>query len=339
MTRVLLTGVAGFIGAHTLQHILEATDWTVVGVDSWRHKGTPERIEQVLSKNPAWRTRLQIVTHDLSAPFTGMTRKLIGPCDYILNVASDSHVDRSIAEPAQFVENNVGIALTTLEFARENPCRAFVQISTDEVYGPATDGETHREWSPIIPSNPYSASKAAQEAIAISYWRTYGIPLIITNTMNNFGEMQDPEKFMAKILRCLMSGDPVPVHGRRFDDGRVDFGSRCYLHARNHADALLFLLRKGAPSPYSGRSDDKPDRYNIVGEELSNLAVAELIAGMVEVPLKYDVVDFHSTRPGHDRRYALDGSKIAALGWRAPVNLQDSLRHYIRWTLDHPVWL
>ena len=334
MKRVLLTGVAGFIGAHMLQHFLEKTDWEVVGVASWKHKGTPERVEQVLSKNKEWHKRLTTITHDLQSPFTDMTKKRIGAIDYIVNVASESHVDRSITDPVPFVQNNVNLVLTMLELAREIRPEKFIQISTDEVYGVASEGVRHPEWSPIVPSNPYSASKAAQEAIAISYWRTYGVPVVITNTMNNFGEMQDPEKYIAMLIRKIEIGDTIQVHG-----SKGNIGSRFYLHARNHADAVLFILNNVTPTQYLDSVDLVPDRFNIVGEhELDNLTLAKFVAELMNRELKYELVDFHKTRAGHDRRYALDGSKIAALGWKAPYSLAKSLDSTIVWTRAHPMW-
>jgi dTDP-glucose 4,6-dehydratase len=334
MAKVLLTGVAGFIGSHILEHILETTDWKVVGVASWQHKGTPERVEEVLAGNSTWRDRVTIITHDLNAPFTEYTKSRIGRIDYIINAASESHVDRSISDPVPFIQNNVNLVLNMLEFAREVEPKVFLQVSTDEVYGVAPEGVDHPEWDVILPSNPYSASKAAQEAICISYWRTYGVPLVITNTMNNFGEMQASEKYIAKIIRCIGRGERVPVHGR---PGNI--GSRYYLHARNHADAILFIVKNLIPKQYS-EHELYPDRYNVVGDiELNNLEVVETISEIMGKPVDYELVDFHSTRPGHDSRYALDGTKLKELGWTPPVSFRDSMERYISWTLNHPIWL
>lgn len=334
MKKVLLTGAAGFIGSHLLQHLLEKTDWNIVCICSWKHKGTPERVEQVLSKNPEWKNRVDIITHDLVSPIPERTKTRIGKCDIIFNVAAESHVERSITDPVPFIQNNVNLVLNMLEFAREYTPDVFMQISTDEVYGVAPIGTNHVEWSPIVPSNPYSASKACQEAIAISYWRTYGIPVVITNTMNNFGEMQDSEKYMAMVIKHLANNEVIPVHG-----SKESIGSRYYLHARNHADALLFLSQK-TPTQYHAGADIRPDRYNVVGdEELNNLEVAELVSGIMGKELKYELIDFHSTRPGHDFRYALDGSKLKELGWVAPMDMKASLKTYIDWTLAHPFWL
>ena len=335
MTRVLLTGIAGFAGSHVLEHLLLNTNWEIIGIASWKHKGTPERVEEVLRGNPQWKKRVHIITHDLESPVTHRTVQRIGHIDYILNLAADSHVDRSITDPVPFVVNNVHVALNMLEFARIAKPKMFLQFSTDEVYGVAPRGVNHKEWSSIVPSNPYSASKACQEAIAVSYWRTYGVPLVITNTMNLFGEMQDAEKYMAKIIRFVKEGKRVPVHGKR---GRI--GSRFYLHARNMADAVLYIMKNVKPTMYKDGKHLVPDRFNIVGDiELDNLQVAELISQFVGRKLKYELTDYHATRPGHDRRYALDGKKLKKHGWKAPLNFKNSLERYVKWTLNHPLWL
>jgi dTDP-glucose 4,6-dehydratase len=335
MKKVLLTGIGGFAGSHVFRHILATTDWQIVGIASWKHKGTPERVESALAGHPEWKDRVEIITHDLVSPLPERTKKRIGRCDYILNLAAESHVERSITDPVPFVKNNVDLALNMLEFAREYPPEVFVQFSTDEVYGVAPEGVNHAEWSTIIPSNPYSASKAAQEAIAISYWRTYGVPVIITNTMNLFGEMQDPEKYLALAIRLISQGKPITVHGT---PERI--GSRYYLHARNMADALLYILNNLPPTPYSEDKDLKPDRYNIVGDiELNNLEVVKQIADVLGKELKYEFTDFHATRPGHDRRYALDGTKLKEAGWKAPLDFKTSLKRYVEWTLNHDLWL
>lgn len=332
--KVLVTGIAGFAGSHILEHILTNTDWDIVGIASWKHKGTPERIEEVLKGNPMWKERVTIITHDLESPIPPMTMKRIGQCDYIINAAAESHVDRSITNPVPFVLNNVNVALNVLEFARVFKPKAFIQISTDEVYGAANEGVNHKEWSAIIPSNPYSSSKACQEAIAISYWRTYNVPVIITNTMNMFGEMQDSEKYTAMLIKRIENDEMVTVHGR---EGYI--GSRYYLHARNHADALLFILENLPPAMFEEGVIDRPNRYNIVGEmEIDNLALAKTVSDIIGKPLKYELVDFHAVRSGHDRRYALDGAKIASKGWVAPLTLEDSLKQYISWTKKHSIW-
>jgi len=333
MKRVLLTGAGGFFGSHLLRHLMVNTDWEFVCPCSWENKGTPERIENAIKGYDA--NRVTVITHDLTAPFTDTTKKRIGKIDIILNIASNSHVDRSIVDPVPFVEGNVKLALNMLEFAREQKVELFLQFSTDEVYGVAPHGVNHKEWATIIPSNPYSASKAAQEAIAISYWRTYGVPVVITNTMNLFGETQDAEKYTAMLTRKINAGEEVTVHG---SVGNI--GSRFYLHARNGADAVLFIVKNLTPTLYKEGGVLVPDRYNIVGDvEMDNLELAKLVAKILDKPLKYKLDDFHKNRPGHDRRYALDGSKLKDLGWNAPMEFEESLKNSIYWTLKHPEWL
>jgi len=337
MPKVLISGIGGFVAAHILEHLLTKTGWHIIGIASWKHKGQPERVSEVLRGNPLWKDRLTIITHDLVSPLSEKTKKQIGYVDYILNIASESHVDRSITDPVPFIKNNVDLTLNMLEYAREYPPKVFLQFSTDETSGPAPQGVYHDEWAPIIPSNPYSASKAAQEAICISYWRTYGVPIVITNGENFFGEMQDPEKYIAKIVRKVSRGETITVHGKK-----GDVGSRFYLHARNAADALLFILGNLPPKKYEDGTVDRPDKYNIVSDsEIDNLSLAKIMAEIMGKPLKYEFLDFHAARSGHDRRYALSGDKLRSLGWKAPIGFDASLKKYIDWTLmpEHRIWL
>ena len=336
MRRALLTGAGGFIGAHTLAHIMHNTDWEVVCLDSFRHRGKTDRIREMLTARPDWHARTTVLMHDLNAPISDQMINTIGHIDYILNIASESHVDRSITDPAPFVRNNVELMLNMLEYARKIKPQRFMQISTDEVYGAAAPGQNHPEWSRILPSNPYSASKAAQEAIAISYWRTFNLPLVITNTMNNYGEMQDPEKFIPMLIKNCYEGKKSTIHGNA-----QKIGSRFYLHARNHADALLFIINNTVVTRYEDSDNIViPDRFNVVGDiELNNLEVAQYIQKFVGKPLDYELLDFHATRPGHDRRYALDGSKLKNLGWVPPVNFEESLKQTVEWTLEHKEWM
>lgn len=330
--KVLLTGASGFFGHHLLRHILMNTDWEVVCICSWKHKGLPERVKQAIDGLDT--NRVKIITHDLEAPLTERTKASLGHIDYILNIASNSHVNRSIDDPVPFIEGNVSLVVNMLELARELKPELFLQFSTDEVYGPAPDGVDFEEWSTIIPSNPYSASKAAQEAVAISYWRTYDVPVIITNTMNLTGQAQDSEKYPAMLVRKIYKGETVTIHGKP-----NDIGSRHYIHARNAADAVLFIVSLGA-NHYEEDAVMLPDRYNIVGEtELNNLELAQMVAKLIGKELKYEFIDFHKGRPGHDRRYALSGEKLRKLGWQPPEGFEESLKSTIDWTLAHQEWL
>lgn len=336
---VLLTGAGGFVGSHALRHILVNTEWNVIAPVTFQHKGHSDRISRLFKDHPQFQSRVDIQIWDMRTPANRQFIERCAKVDYVWNIASNSHVDHSISAPATFITDNVAIALNALELARLIKPRLFLQMSTDEVYGPALSHMRHEEWSPILPSNPYSASKAAQEAIAISYWRTYAVPLVITNTMNIIGEMQDPEKFVPKTLKALLDGEPVKVHVS--PEGIP--GSRFYLHAQNLAAAWLFLTKylTYADSIYNPGIDRQiPIRYNIVGdEEIDNLEMAEVLANLAERPLKVELVDFHSSRPGHDLRYALDGKRLAGLGWTPPLSLSRSLERTVRWTLDNPQWL
>ena len=334
MTRVLLTGASGFVGSHVLRHILANTNWEVVCLSSFRHRGLTDRIRLAVKDYDDDFNRVKVVSHDLTAPISPVLSNEIGKIDYVFNVASDSHVDRSIVEPVPFIENNVSLVCNMLEWARFSDIDRFIHVSTDEVYGPAPSGYAHREWEDqYLPSNPYSASKAAQESIAYSYWRTYDLPLIITNTMNIIGEMQDPEKFVPMIMKRVLSEETVTIHA----SPTGEIGSRFYLHARNQADALIYTINQ--PILKYGESH-VPQKFHVVGErEVDNLEMATMVAEYVGKPLKYELVDFHSSRPGHDLRYALDGNKIADAGWVAPLSLEESIERTVNWTLKNKEWL
>lgn len=341
--KVLLTGAGGFVGHHTLSHLLKTTDWEFVVTDSFKHQGTSSRLRAVFDELPQYLKRVKVITHDLVSPIDSVTAYEFGDIDTIINMASDSHVDRSIENPRPFVENNIALMLTMMEYARTlNNLKCFIQISTDEVYGPAPYGTFHKEWEPLIPSNPYSASKMGQEAIATAYWRSYDIPVIITNTMNIIGERQDSEKFVPKTIKSLLSGKPITIHSSYIENKWVS-GTRFYLHARNQADALKHLIEYFYNRPHR-RSDglSKPERFNVMGEtEISNDEMAFMISDILGVKKENAVkyVDVQNTRPGHDLRYALDGSKLLSIGWNPPIPFKESLERTVLWTKNNPHWL
>jgi dTDP-glucose 4,6-dehydratase len=295
----------------------------------------------VIDGNPNFYDRVKVITHDLTTPIDVVTALELGNPDVIINMASESHVDRSIEVPRPFIENNVAIALTMLEYARTLPnLQAFIQVSTDEVYGSAEGKYAHKEYDVILPSNPYAASKAAQEAIAISYWRTYDLPIIISNTMNILGERQDVEKFIPMTIKKLMNDEPILVHADKVDGGWVS-GSRFYLHARNQADALCFTIKEATSRnlKYS-QGLKRPTRIHVVGErEVKNDEMVNLIAKSLGKTPEIEYTNFHSSRPGHDMRYALGSGTLQGWGWAPPVPLEASLDKTIKWTLEHIEWL
>lgn len=320
MRKILITGCGGFVGSAAVRYFLKK-DWQVVGIDSWAHKGDPWRLQNVRTNR-----NLTIVSLDMAHPFEVET-----DFDVILNIASDSHVERSITDPVPFVKNNVNLMLHILEVARkQKKLTHFIQCSTDEVFGPAEDGQFHKEWELTLPSNPYSASKAAQEAIAYSYWRTFDVPYMCTNTMNMFGPMQDDEKFIPLAIKKIKNGETIDIHG---EPG--DIGSRMYLDVYNLVDAWGFLIEYTKPILYS-EGAKRPLKYNVVGEvEMNNLDLVTLIAELMNKDLSFRYQNFHATRPGHDRRYALDGAKIRDLGWRHPKDFEESLQRTITWFLSN----
>ena len=337
--RVLLTGAGGFIGAHCVEYFLEKTDWEILALDSFRHKGTYRRIDEIENFNPE---RVKVFRHDLSVPIDHQLENLLldrtldgeKSIDIIINMASESAVERSTIDPGACVRNNVELAINMLEFARVCQPKLFLQVSTDEVYGEATSLAGHKEWSTILPSNPYAASKAAQEALAIAYWRTYDLPIVISNCMNIIGEKQDPEKFLPKLIQFIATGQEMPIYA----DSEDSIGSRVYLHARNKADALIFIA--GLPVARYSQKAERLDRYNICGQdELDNLQMGKLMAKIMGKELKYKLIPSESARPGYDRRYALDGAKLTELGWNPPMKLEESLKRIAKWTMDNPHWL
>mgnify|MGYP003144513969 FL=1 len=334
MTKVILTGANGFVGHHILEHFLKKTDWEIYCLDKLSYASSGhDRIRDINVFND---DRVKIFTTDLSLPFQEGLIKELGDIEYIFHVAADSHVDNSISDPVPFVQNNIDSTLHILEYARSLPnLKKFIYFSTDEVYGSAPIGKNYKEGERFNCGNPYSASKGAAECICQSYANTYKIPIIITNTMNVIGERQHPEKFVPKVINKVLNNETVTIHSNK---EKTEAGSRFYIHARNIADALLHILENCDET--LDNYDASKGRFNIVGEkETDNLQLAQLIADILGKELKYEMVDFHSQRPGHDLRYALDGEKMKKLGWNHPVSFEQSLESTIKWSLDRDEWL
>ena len=338
MKRALITGGAGFIAHHLIRQILERTDWEIVSLDRLDYSGNLNRLHDLmLTFDPEVRKRVKIVHHDLKAELNPLVRSEVGNVDYIIHLAAGSHVDRSIDYPMEFVMDNVVGSVNILEFARtQKNLERFVYFSTDEVFGPAPDGIKYKENDRYNSTNPYSATKAAAEEIAVAYENTYGLPIYITHTMNVFGERQHPEKFIPMCIKRARDGESVTIHS---DSTKTIPGSRHYIHAEDVADAVLFLL------DYEGEFETtwggaKCPKFNIVGsEELNNLDLATIIAEAQGKELKYEMVDFHSSRPGHDLRYALDGDKMKRLGWEPAKSVRERIAEVTKWTLDNERWI
>jgi dTDP-glucose 4,6-dehydratase len=331
--KILLTGGAGFIGAHFVEAILKTTDWDIVLLDGLTYAGNPTRLKEMENWD-ALKERVKFVWWDLKSPLTFSTEKEIGEVDYVLHLAAESSVDKSIQNPLGAVMGNVIGTVNLLDWARLHPVKKFIYFSTDEVYGPIDEG-TWKEEARHAPGNPYSASKAAAEDICLAYANTYKLPIVITNTMNVFGSSQHPEKYVPMVIKKVLNGDKVLIHAT---PDLQSAGSRFYIHARNAFEAIRFIILN-TDETIEVKNPSK-GRFNVVGdEELDNLTLAKKIALIIGKELNYEMVDFHSGRPGHDRRYGLDGSKLKTLGFTYPKSFDETLNKVVNWYLLHKEWL
>lgn len=324
---IIITGGAGFIGHHTVEHLLRKTDWNIIIIDKLSYASSG--LDKLRSAGILFQERVKIITWDLCQPLSVGIKKEIGNnIDYILHIAAESDVNRSIADPVNFIQNNINSTLHMLEYARElHNLKLFYMFSTDETRGVPIGDYAFKESDGFNPRNPYSASKASCEMICMSYANTYKIPLLISEMVNAIGERQHVEKYVPKVISTLLKGEELIIHA---DPTRTIPGTRYYIHARNTADAVLFLLQNGKVN----------ESYNIsTNDEIDNLDMAQRIAKIVGKPLKYKLVDFHSDRMGHDLIYRLDGTKLKELGWKPPVNFEESLRKTVEWYLRNPKWL
>ena len=325
--KIVLTGGCGFIGHHFAEYVYKNTDWDIIIIDklTYASMGLNRLRNNILLYTP----RVKVFTIDLCEELSEGVKKEIGTdINYIVHMAAETHVDNSIREPMKVIKNNINSTVNLLEWARNlKNLEIFFYFSTDEVFGPALGNTLYKEWDRHRPTNPYSASKSAAENICISYENTYKIPLMIVNVMNAFGERQHVEKFIPLCIKKILNNELVYIHS--YPD-KITSGTRFYIHAQNIASAVLFLIQNGTIG----------EKYNISGEkEVSNLELAQLIAKSMDRELKYELIDFHSTRPGHDLRYGLDGTKIYELGWNPKFNFEKSLEKTVIWTLNNIEWL
>ena len=341
MKRVLITGGAGFIAHHLIYYLIKKTSWDIVSLDRLDYSGNLNRLDSILSSlTQEQKSRVTIVYHDLKSEINPWIKKEIGKIDIILHLAAGSHVDRSIDYPMEFVLDNVVGTTNILEYAREvnvsNQLERFIYFSTDEVFGPAPKGIDYKENDRYNSTNPYSATKAGGEELAVAYENTYNLPVYITHTMNVFGERQHPEKFIPMCIKKIRDGESVTIHS---DKTKQIPGSRHYIHAEDVAEAIYFILTKKLQNEidYGGA---KCPKFNIVGsEELNNLELAQIIANCQNKNLKYEMVDFHSSRPGHDLRYSLSGEKMKQLGWQPSIKLTERIKQVVDWSLNNENWI
>ncbi len=315
MKSILVSGGAGFIGHALIEHILKNTDWRITIVDRLDHSGNLNRLAEIGAIN---NPRVKFKYHDLRAPMNEQVTQQIGRHDYIAHLAAGTHVDRSISDPMAFVLDNVVATCNILDFARQVGCEKFIQFSTDEVFGPAPPGVAYKENDRYNSGNPYAATKAGAEELAVSYHNTYGLPILITHTMNVIGTRQNPEKFVPMTIAKVMNGETVQIHSNK---EKTKAGSRFYISTEDVARGVLLLLEKGIVG----------EKYNLIGsEEIDNLDLAARISDAVGKPLIHEMLDFHSSRPGHDLRYALDGAKMESLGFKPqPIDIKAIVSWYM----------
>lgn len=330
MTTIAITGGAGFAGHHLVEHVLKKTDWRVLVLDRLTYASSGfDRLRDVGAYDDR---RVERFTIDLTQPLGAGLRQELGAPEFIVHMAAETHVDNSIVDPWPFVQANVVGTFRMLEWARSLPSlRRFLYFSTDEVFGPAAEGVFHKEWDAYNSTNPYSATKAGGEELVLAWANTYKVPGIVSHTMNVLGERQHPEKFVPMVVRRILADEEILIHA---DPTLTRSGSRFYIHARNVASAVLFLLGEG--------KSEVREKYNVVGErEVSNLDMVLRIGEVLGRTPRYRLVDFHSSRPGHDLRYALDGARMRSLGWREPVSFEASLERTVQWMIDpaHRKWL
>ncbi len=314
--RIFVTGGAGFIGSNFIRHVLGVNEgYSVINYDKLTYAGNLANLDSV-ADDP----RCTFIKGDICAPVA--VEAAMAGCETVVHFAAESHVDRSIYEPAPVIETNVTGTFVLLQIARKLNIQKFLHVSTDEVYGDMPPGAFADEESPLQPSSPYSASKASADLIVRSYVRTFAFPAVITRASNNYGPFQFPEKFLPLMITNALDNKPLPIYG----DGRQQ---RDWLHVEDHCRGILAVLERGRIG----------EVYNIGGlDVLENLTVARRLlraTGKSESLLSY-VKD----RPGHDRRYALACHKMEReLGWKPRIALEEGLRQTIDWYRANTAWL
>jgi dTDP-glucose 4,6-dehydratase len=304
--RILVTGGAGFIGSRFAKRAVARGNEVVV-LDKLTYSGNPANIAGV---------DCSFVQGDIADP--DAVAAAAAGCDAVVNFAAESHVDRSILGPAEFISTDVAGTQVLLDWARQHSAR-YVQVSTDEVYGDLPPGAASSEHDPLRPSSPYSASKAGGDLQVLAYVRTYGVNASITRGANTYGPFQHPEKLIPLFVTNALDGEPLPVYG----DGRQ---RREWLYVDDHCAAVELVLGEGSAG----------EIYNVPGEEHENLEVTKRI---LDATAAADSLIRHvADRPGHDRRYALDGSKLRALGWRPETEFAEGLKATVDWYRTNRAW-
>ncbi len=314
---LLITGGCGFIGSNFVRFMLEKhPDETIVNFDKLTYAGNPENLEDI-ADNPRYRFIKGDICNRREVDAALKEHRV----DAIVNFAAESHVDRSIMGASVFIETNVGGTNVLLEAAKDHGVSRFIQVSTDEVYGSLGAAGKFTEVSPLHPNSPYAASKASADLLALAYQHTFGVPVSITRCSNNYGPYQFPEKLIPLMIANAIDGKPLPVYG----DG---LNVRDWLYVKDHCVAIDLVIRKGKAG----------EVYNIGGNnEWKNIDIVKLLLRKLEKP--ETLITFVKDRPGHDRRYAIDASRISReLGWKPSVTFEEGLSETVGWYLGHESW-
>lgn len=314
--KLLVTGGAGFIGSNFIRHILaKYPGYRITNLDFLTYAGNLENLRDV-ENNPNY----EFIKGDICD--SGLVDDLVVKCDIVVHFAAESHVDRSILDSAAFVRTNVTGTQTLLEAARKNGNKRFHHISTDEVFGSlGSDDPAFNETTPYDPRSPYSASKAASDHLVRAYFHTHGLPVTISNCSNNYGPFQFPEKFIPLFITNLLEGKKVPLYG---DGGNV----RDWIHVDDHNSAVDLIIHKGKiGETYCVGGDSEKTNKEVTYSILEKMGKGE------------DCVEFITDRPGHDRRYAIDFSKIRSeLGWKPEVGFEEGMSRTIEWYVKNESW-
>jgi dTDP-glucose 4,6-dehydratase len=314
MVNVLVTGGAGFIGSNFVRYAIAAhADWRITTLDKLTYAGRVENLEGLLDH-----PRHELIKGDIADP--SVAAPLVQQSDLVVHFAAETHVDRSIANAGDFITTDVFGTFVLLDAARQaRALRRFVQISTDEVYGSVAEGSS-RETDELRPRNPYSASKAGADRLAYSYWATYQVPVVITRASNNYGPYQFPEKIIPLFITNALDDRPLPLYG----DG---LNERDWLHVLDHCRALDLLIERGTPG----------EVYNVGGgNHVRNVDLTRRILQLLGRP--ESLITPVADRPGHDRRYSLDCSKVLAAGWRPQIAFDEGLADTVAWYRQNEGW-
>ena len=314
--RLLVTGGAGFIGSNFIRLVLtDRPDWEIINFDLLTYAGNLQSLSDI-EKNP----RYKFIKGDIADP-DDLVDAFLSPIDIIVNFAAETHVDKSLYDASRFIRTNIMGVGALLDMAMTHHVSAFIQISTDEIYGSMPPPQMATEMDPLRPTSPYAASKASADLLCLSFYKTFGFPVIITRSCNNYGPFQFPEKIIPFFISEVLAGMQVPLYGQ----GK---NIRNWLHVEDNCRAIMTVIEKGIAG----------EIYNISGDRyLDNLSLTKKLLNILDCP--ESLIKFVEDRPGHDHRYAINSDKVRMLGWSPKVEFDEGLRQTVEWYKVHTEWM